>query len=131
MTDRIVWTTPVPSSGFGRGVTLHIEPGRTVVLNFDYESANGNMKIGELRFSEVISYEQIFYSAITPDINRFYYDRLCEITDSKKLNSAIEMACSRNEDIDFKNYRILFDDGPYFDIICKSFVSCPPKSDPQ
>jgi len=119
--SKAVWKTPAPSSGFMRGVQFGLKPQRICVLSFEYEDEDEEMRNGELSFTGVVEYRATFMPALRVDQISECYDQLIELEDSADLKEAIR-ACEANQrKASLKHYRICFDDGPSFDMLCEGF----------
>jgi uncharacterized protein YndB with AHSA1/START domain len=122
MNNNIVWQSPVPSSGFLRGVNLQIRPRREIALTFEFEDDNEEMHSAELSFNDVVHYRTTYLAALRAELIHQAYDRLVELPESHELLEVMEAAKANGKGQDYRHYRVCFDDGPCFDFICQSFA---------
>ena len=120
--SKIAWQSPSPSSGFLRGVTLHLRPQREIVLSFEFEDVHEEMRAAELSFKDVVHYRTTYLAALRADVIREAYDCLVDLSESSELQEVIAATEANGKGTDYRHYRVCFDDGPCFDFICRSFV---------
>ena len=120
--SNIVWQSPVPSSGFLRGVDLQTRPQREIVLGFEFEDADEEMRTAELSFKNVVHYRTTYLAALRADTINQAYDRLVDVSESTELREVIAVTEANGKGSNYRHYRVCFDDGPCFDFICRSFT---------
>jgi hypothetical protein len=118
-----LWESPVPSSGFLRGVSVQLRPRREIALTFEFEDANEEMHSGELVFSEVVHYRTTYMAALRADAIREAYDRVVDVGASPELHEVAAAMQANRRSAEVRHYRVCFDDGPCFDFIAASFES--------
>jgi hypothetical protein len=114
-----LWKTPSPSSGFLEGVAFKVLPGRTSVLAFQFEAANGGWETCELLFRDVAAFKCTYLPALTAEMIQSAYDRLVEFESSEWLSDANSVR--RVEPRSPRHLRICFDDGPCYEFLCAGF----------
>jgi hypothetical protein len=119
--SNIIWQSPVPSSGFLRGVSVQLRPRREIALAFEFEDANEEMHSGELVFSEVVHYRTTYMPALRADVIREAYDRVVDVGTSPELLEVVAAMEANRRTTEVRHYRVCFDDGPCFDFIAAAF----------
>jgi hypothetical protein len=114
-----LWKTPGASSGFLEGVAFKVLPGRTSVLSFQFEAANGGWETCELLFRHVAAFKCTYLPALTAEMVQSAYDRLVEVGSSSWLSEA--HTARQREPISLRHLRICFDDGPCYEFLCGGF----------
>lgn len=102
-------------------VELKIRPGRKLALVFEFEDRDGIAQSAELVFTTVVQYRVTYLYALRPEWIHEAYDRLVELPNSTELESVKTATAANNDSAQYSHFRVCFDDGPCFDIICSSF----------
>jgi hypothetical protein len=119
--SNVVWRSPVPSSGYLRGVSVQERPKREVVLTFEFEHRDGKMRKGELHFRDVVHYRTTYLWALRADVIRDAYDQVVDMGNSGELGEVTSVMRANRRDAQVRHFRACFDDGPAFDFIASSF----------
>lgn len=86
-----------------------------------YEVESGERTL-ELIFNRVEVYKCSYFSSCTADQIASAYDRVIAFDDSDLLRGAVKaMSAGAHEVVDIRHFAIFFDDGPYYEFICRGF----------
>ena len=116
--NELLWKIPVPSSSLGEGPVFEEIVGRDCSISFKINSRRG----WQITFKGVEAYKCHYYHACTAEMIDTSYDRLIDIRDSSWLNALRTQLTKYGDDIkDLRHLMIYFDDGPCYELICRSF----------
>lgn len=119
--STVIWKSPVPSSGYLRGVDVQLRPGREIALLFEFEGANEDVRSGELVFSGVVHSRTTYLAGLRAGVVREAYDQVVDVGDSPELLDLLEAMRRNDRFAEVRHYRVCFDDGPCFDFIAAAF----------
>jgi hypothetical protein len=116
-----LWETPVPSSGsFFTDPYLEFYPRRSMAIVIEYEDVDGNRQKGKILFHDIVCYEVTYLPALREE-DFCAYDKLVDMGDSVKLGNVVNTQRVNGWGHTQRHYKILFDDGPSYDIFASSF----------
>jgi hypothetical protein len=122
MTASVLWRLPVPSTALlGTGPTFEIRPKREVVIRFSFEDDRDVQRREVVVFRGVEAFKCTYYHARDPSMRKAY-DQLVD----RGLSTWLEelSANLRGKGVDVQglaHLMINFDDGPAYEIVCRSF----------
>ena len=121
MSERTLWILPVSSTAFEEGGSvLEDRPGREIAVRFSFERDDDLVRT-RVVFEGVEAFRVTYLSALDQAM-RVAYDKLIDRGATDWLRSIeTEMTRLGHECDDIKHLMILFDDGPCYEVICKSF----------
>ena len=114
-----LWRLPVVPSAIYLGPEISVLPKRTVKLKFSTECAKGAIVESALHFEGVEAYRCTYATSLSADMINLSYGALVAL-DSKWLEAVRTTGRKQNVDELF-HAMMTFDDGPCYEIICRSW----------
>jgi hypothetical protein len=122
MTHNVNWTLPVPSTALLDGGPVFEKClGREVALRFSYESEDDERRTSAVVFQGVEAFKCTYYRAQSISM-LVAYDKLVDLGASTWLEE-IRTNLKRNDGEPHQLVHLMlgFDDGPTYEIVCRSF----------
>jgi hypothetical protein len=121
MTTNVQWTLPVPSTALLDEPVFEMRLGRDVALRFSYEGEDDAPQRRALVFQGVEAFKCTYYRARDASM-REGYDTLVDRGDSAWL-AEVRANLKKNgaEAQGLVHLLIDFDDGPAYEVVCRSF----------
>lgn len=116
---RTLWQLPVPSTSLLDGATFEKRPRREIALRMSYETDDGIVIVG-LLFQRVEAF-RVTYDRARGDWMLVAYDRLVDQGQTAWLHEVEENLKQHGENAaGLAHLTINFDDGPCYEVICRS-----------
>ena len=122
MSTSVLWTLPVASTALeAGGPAFEIRPVRTVAVRYQYEAEGGSLVVEAVVFQGVEAFKATHYHARDASMLEAY-DRLVDRGSTGWL-ADVRASLSRHRDPSegLMHLMINFDDGPCYEILCRSF----------
>jgi hypothetical protein len=118
---RELWRVPVPPSALLRSSEFVVLPRRECELRLAIGDDDGSPCLRVLRFSGVEVYKCTYMTSCTADMFNLAYGRLVALDSDwlAEIRTAGRMGQASNEAL--QHLMITFDDGPCYEIICRSW----------
>lgn len=114
-----LWRLPVAPSAIYLGPEISVLRKRTLELKFSTECAKGGIVESALRFEGVEAYRCTYATSLSADMIHLAYGALVAL-DSEWLEAV--RTTGRKQQVDeLFHAMITFDDGPCYEIICRSW----------
>ena len=117
-----IWKLPVPATSLVRGPDFIVLPMRQCEITFYIEGREGHDVPISLIFAGVEAFKCTYLKFCTADMFNSAYARLVRLDDTAWL-SELTKTCASDDQSQAKlqHLMICFDDGPCFEMICRSF----------
>jgi hypothetical protein len=116
-----LWRLPVPASALLTGPEFVSLPRRECELRLSIEGDDGGVTELTLRFSGLEAYKCTFMTSCTADMFKLAYGKLVSV-DSNWLDEIKKLGRKDPKVIEeLQHLMITFDDGPCYEIICRSW----------
>jgi hypothetical protein len=134
---NVLYVLPEPSTSFLREPVLEYVPGAfqksPSMLTLSCTMRNKGQPIVEvLEFVEPLA--NAVHSLFTvPDFASIAYDKVVELQDSRwlaELRARIQSRPTKMDVSELRHLAVMFDDGPYYDFICRNFRHVQKTADP-
>lgn len=114
----ILWKLPAPSSALWEGAEFRELAGRTCAILCRYDREDGLQMV----FEGVEAYKCTYHQACTLEMIETAYDTLVDLGDTTWLAGVKgQLAGYSSDATELRHLMIYFDDGPCYELICRSF----------
>lgn len=122
MTEKILWTLLVPSSGLEKGPALEVWR-RRCTINCEYEKDDGDTGTIRLLFQDVQAFKCTYLFGVEAEFITLAYDKVVDVGESDWLKTLKENVASYPDTSpeELRHLIIFFDDGPGYEFVCRSF----------